>query len=200
MNNFNMKIALVTYQSKEEYTSNVPNEDQLLFEYLTKKGLDVTFEIWDDAAVEWSQYNVAVVKSPWDYFNKIEAFYAWLDKMKALNIPLLNNVDTIKWNADKHYLQDIADKGLNVIPSIWIDKNTTINFDSLFAKLNTESIIIKPCVSGAAKNTYAITKANYAEYTNIINTHLQEESYMAQPFMADITEKGEWSCIFFCGQ
>jgi hypothetical protein len=109
------KIALVTYQ---DHNTAVSNEDDHLIEFLSKKGLYVVKEIWNDTAVSWDSYDLVIIKSPWDYFNLIVEFYAWLDKLSNLNVSVLNPLNIIKWNADKHYLQDIEQAGLHVTPTI----------------------------------------------------------------------------------
>ena len=78
-----MNIALVTYQDKGAYQAiNVNNEDDQLLDFLKSKVLNITKEIWDDEQVNWENYELAIIKPPWDYFDHIEDFYSWLAKGK----------------------------------------------------------------------------------------------------------------------
>lgn len=195
-----MKIAYVCYQDTGKYASGVENEDDILLEFLKGKGLEITREIWNDPTVNWDNFDLAVLKSPWDYFDKINEFYEWLNKLESLGVNLLNPVKTVKWNSDKHYLQEIADSGLRVTPTLYFEQGEKPNLASCFESLNTDTLIVKPCISGGSKNTIKIGKKNLAEFTSVVHGYLIEEAYMAQPFMPEIESAGEWSFLFFNGR
>jgi len=196
-----MKIALVTYQDNGKYHAiNVQNEDDTLIAFLNAKGLNITKEIWNDEKVNWDNYDLAIIKSPWDYFDLIEDFYAWLAVIERKNVRLLNPIDIVKWNADKHYLLDIENAGLNVTPSIFLSKDDEIDLNIYFQKLNTTNFIIKPAVSGGSKNTFKVNENNVLSISEQIKLLIQDENFIVQPFLDEIAENGEWSFIFFGGK
>jgi glutathione synthase/RimK-type ligase-like ATP-grasp enzyme len=195
-----MKVALVTYQDQGKYASSVENEDEKLLAFLQQKGLTIEFAIWNDPHVDWQQYDLAVLKSPWDYFDKISLFYQWLDRLKSLKVRLLNPYQTVRWNADKHYLSDIAQAGLPVTPSLFLEKGQKSELPELFEKLQAQKLIIKPCVSGGARHTYAFTRHEAAQLSQVIDELLTEEAFLVQPFLAEIQTQGEWSFVFFHGK
>ncbi|PRY13139.1 glutathione synthase/RimK-type ligase-like ATP-grasp enzyme [Pontibacter ummariensis] len=194
------QIALVTYTDKGSYAGISEEENTKLFELLQEKGLPVSFQIWDDPAVDWSQFDLVLLKSPWDYFDKIDAFYAWLDKLEQLNVRVLNPVRTVRWNADKRYLLDLQTKGVKVVPTVWLEAGTSFNAVEVFTELKAEKIIIKPAVSGGAKNTFALSPSEAVVKEEKINRLLQQESFLAQPFVEEVSTKGEWSFLFFNGK
>jgi glutathione synthase/RimK-type ligase-like ATP-grasp enzyme len=194
-----MKIAFICYQSGEKFSA-IEEENNLLLQYLQQKGLDIQKEIWNDPKVDWAAYDLAVLKAPWDYFDKYEEFVNWLNKLEQLNVRLLNPVQTVQWNSDKHYLQEIAEAGLEVIPTIFIEKGEQPELTDYFEKLNSEQIIIKPAVSGGAKNTFALKREDIEAAKANIYELLQSEAFMAQPFIEQIKEEGEWSLVFFNGK
>jgi len=115
------KIALVTYLDKGAYDSDtVESEDDKLLNFLKEKGLDIEKIIWNDVNINWEDYSIAILKSPWDYFDLIEDFYAWLALLASKEVKLLNPIDVVKWNSDKRYLKDIETAGLKITPSIFI--------------------------------------------------------------------------------
>jgi len=196
-----MKIALITYQDQGNYhNSGIENEDESLINFLIAKGLDVEKVIWNDPKVIWETYDLCIVKSPWDYFNLIADFYNWLDELKSKNIKLLNPIDIIKWNADKHYLIDIAQAGLNVTQSLFLTKGKDPNLDQYFAHFNTEKLIVKPVVSGGSKHTLLVTAANVEEVEEKLAILLATEDFIIQPFLPAIEAEGEWSFVFFGGK
>jgi len=195
-----MKIAYVCYEDKGQYASSVENEDLVLLNYLKGRNLDITMEIWTDTNVDWGTYDLAILKSPWDYFDKISQFYAWLEKLEELNVRLLNPVKTVEWNSDKHYLREIAGAGLAVTPTLYFEKGAKPDLAESFEELGSDTLIVKPCVSGGSKNTIKIVRNDYQSSTELIHRFLEEESYMVQPFLKEIETNGEWSFLFFNGK
>ncbi|GGG20106.1 ATP-grasp domain-containing protein [Pontibacter amylolyticus] len=194
------QIAIVTCRSLGDYTANADSEDERLYRFLAEKGHKISFQVWDDEQVDWTAFDALIIKSPWDYFDKINAFYTWLDKLEALGCRVLNPVRTLRWNADKQYFKDMQTQGVTIVPTVWLEQGSTFDPDSMFEAIGREKIIVKPRVSGAAKNTLAISRAEAGDYTARINTLLQDEPFLAQPFLEEIKTQGEWSFIFFNGR
>lgn len=194
-----MKIAVVSYRKDEKFTQGVANdEDADLVKFLTGKGLDVVPTIWNDEKVDWSSFDVAIIKSPWDYHNHLNEFLIWADSIDKSGVQVLNPIDIIKWNSHKGYLKDLAEKGLSVIPGEYLEKGAT--FDGrFFDQLNTDKLVVKPCVSAGAQNTITVNKNNLQERTNEIEKLLKAADYMVQPFVEEI-KNGEWSFLFFNGK
>lgn len=194
-----MKIALVGYKKQEKFAQGVANdEDADLLNFLSKKGLNVIPVIWNDKNVDWNSFNVAIVKSPWDYHNHLSEFLNWLHELENLNVKVLNPVEIIQWNSDKKYLKDIAKKGLPVIAAEYLDKGSA--FDSRFFDLfNTDQLVVKPCISAGAQNTVIVNKDNLNERIEEIGQLLKAEDYIVQPFVKEI-KNGEWSFLFFNSQ
>ena len=195
-----MNIALITYEDKGAYDSpTVESEDDKLLLFLKEKGLNIEKVIWNDEQINWENYQLAILKSPWDYFDLYEDFKSWLNLLEGKNIRLLNQIDIVRWNADKHYLKEIELAGLNITPSIFITNSDEINLNAFFDKFNTDKLIVKPCVSGGAKNTFKVTIDNVEAVNEKLSLLIQNEDFIIQPFLPEILENGEWSFIFFNG-
>lgn len=193
-----MKITVVGYKKEERLSQGVANdEDTELIHFLRNKDLPVVPTIWNDETVDWGSFDVAVIKSPWDYHNHLTEFWSWLDRLEKLGVKVLNPAEIIKWNSDKHYLKDIAQKGLPVIPSGYIEKGGRFDTD-FFDHFNTDKLVIKPCVSAGAQNTMTISKSNVTERLEEVNNLLKEQDFIVQPFVEEI-KNGEWSFLFFNG-
>jgi glutathione synthase/RimK-type ligase-like ATP-grasp enzyme len=194
-----MNIAFITYENVGKYTSSLEDEDGILLSFLKEKGLPITEEKWSDEKVNWADYTHAVLKAPWDYFDRFPLFNKWLNHIEALGITLLNPYEIIRWNSDKHYLKDIGDKGLQITPTQYCEKNTLPNLITFFEFFDADELVIKPTVSGGSKNTFRFNKENVAEVETTIHNLLKEEAFMIQPFLKEIAEEGEWSFLFFNG-
>ncbi|GAA0544100.1 ATP-grasp domain-containing protein [Chitinophaga japonensis] len=196
-----MKIAYVCYETQEQYSAATQeDEESLLLALLQQKGLQISRVIWTDESVRWEDYDLVLVKSPWDYHEKIGQFYRWLDRIAALGIWMLNPHPVIKWNSDKHYLQDIAQAGYPVIPSAIIESGAPTGLAPFFQQFNTTQLIVKPCISAGARHTYTITPQNLQAMQDTIAPLLQQEAFLVQPYVKEIETAGEWSFIFLDGQ
>lgn len=195
---YNMKIALVSYHKQEKLTQGLTNdEDAELIGFLKSKGLHIVSVIWNDENVDWSRFDIAIIKSTWDYHHDISSFLSWIESIDHLGVRVFNPVEVIKWNSHKKYLEDIAKAGLPVIPAVYIKKGDA--FDSrCFEHFGTDKLVLKPCISAGAENTIIIDKTNLDERSEHITKLLKEQDYMVQPFVEEIG-KGEWSFLFFNG-
>lgn len=194
-----MKIAYIGYQIQEKYNNGTTrDEDQELFDFLQKKGLNIQREVWNNQNVNWTDYDAVVLKSPWDYHEKIEEFEAWINHLNEKKVKMYNSAEKLIWNTDKHYLKDISDAGFPTIKTIYLEKDSSLE-KNLFDILKTEILVVKPCVSAGSKNTILVSKEEFDSKFEEVNTWLKEEAYMIQSFVKQISE-GEWSLLFFGGK
>ncbi|WP_246010526.1 ATP-grasp domain-containing protein [Hymenobacter perfusus] len=203
MNSFKsvMNIALVTCESLAQYAApNVDDEDSLLTRYLRAQGHTVEPRIWSNPAVDWLRYDVVLVKSPWDYFDRVTEFYEWLDRMQQLGVRMLNPATTIRWNADKKYLLEMEQAGVRIVPTRLLPRGQAVEAAALLAEMGQEQLVIKPAVSGGAKNTFVLTRQDTAVRQPLLTELLQHEDFLAQPFQARIQEEGEWSLLYYGGE
>lgn len=193
-------IALVCYQVQKIHSVGLEeDEDEVLIRFLSRKGLLVERVIWDDSEVDWTKYVAIVIKSPWDYHHKYDAFLSWLSRLDKLGCKVFNPTQLIRWNSHKKYLTEIAAEGFEVLPSVVLSGSSSKDLLALFDKLNSSEIVLKPCISAGATNTLVLTKELIKEKADEINQLIDGIDYLAQPFMPQIRE-GEWSLLFFGGK
>jgi len=196
-----MKVAIVTYEFKGSYPDyNAEDENEVLGKIVKDLGLDFKLEIWSDPNVDWSQYTHLLIKSPWDYFDRYPEFLNWCQYIKSLELKVLNDMDTILWNSDKKYLLDVYSKGFQIVPTFFIEKGQHPDLESCFQQFHTDQLVIKPTVSGGSKNTLKLEKNNWRSYQSQIDSFLESENYMVQPFIEEIASVGEFSYLYFNGQ
>jgi glutathione synthase/RimK-type ligase-like ATP-grasp enzyme len=173
-------------------------EDGLVKQALTHLGLKAKIVSWDDPAVDWSETKSIVFRSTWDYFKRFEEFSVWLKSVSEKTI-LFNSKDTIYWNIDKHYLKDLANRGINIATTHFINKGEHINLKSLHEKLGWKETVLKPCVSGTARHTYRLNASNMDAHEILFQQLITEESMMLSPFQNDIVHTGERSLVLLNG-
>ncbi|KUG07931.1 ATP-grasp domain-containing protein [Solirubrum puertoriconensis] len=196
-----MHIALVSCDALAQYAAtNVAAEDQQLADYLRARGVQVSYVSWTDASVRWEAFDVAVLKSPWDYFDRPTEFHSWLNELDARGVRLLNPTNIVRHNADKLYLRAMEQAGVPIVPTHWLPRGSRVEPAALLAELGTERLVLKPSVSGGAKDTFALGLAEANAAVEQLQALVDEADFMAQPFLPQIHTTGEWSLVFFGGQ
>ena len=115
------------------YIQQVLLEDELLQTALEEKGLMVCKRDWADKHFDWTKTKYAIFRTTWDYFEKFEEFFSWLEITKH-KTTFINSTEIINWNIDKHYLSDLSKKGINIAPTLFVEKGDKITINDLFNK------------------------------------------------------------------
>lgn len=181
------------------YMQNVLDEDNYVKNALENLGLTVGRLAWDDKNFDWNTTKFILFRTTWDYFDRFAEFTQWLDKVSH-QTKLLNSENIIRWNIDKHYLLDLKQKGIHIIPTVYIEQNTITTLKILHQKNNWKETILKPCVSGGARHTYKLNLTNHEAHENIFQELIKNEAMMLQPFQNSIVEKGELSLMIMNGK
>ena len=125
-----MLIALVTWRGLPELAA----DDRLLRHALTRRGAGVDAVVWD-GDVDWKKYDVIVIRSTWDYHQRVDEFRHWLDRMEGL--PLWNPPSLLRRNIHKSYLLELQEQGIEIVPTIHMPRGA----------------VVKPAVSATAHRT-----------------------------------------------
>lgn len=176
--------------------SNYVFDDDLAIPHLNDLGWDVETVSWRTPDADWNNYEAVIIRTPWDYQKEPEAFIKVLEKIESSSARLANSVEIVRWNYSKTYLQEIADTGMLIVPTLWGKEPPTQDmFDGWLKHFGVGKIIIKPIVSATAEYTYLLSDFDPA-LTNIF----AERKYMVQPFMENVVSEGEFSLFYFNGQ
>ena len=192
-----LHVAIASYYSTGAYDANTIDEDALLSTLLTEMGISHQIHPWSAPEVDWSAFTHVLIKSTWDYFDFYPEFLVWLDTLERLGVQVLNEVPTLRWNSSKTYLMEIESQGFPCIAGKILPKGSKPVLDQLHSELNADKLVVKPLVSGGAKNTLKVGRGNEPGLEEKIQNLLQEEDFLVQPFIPEIVEVGEYSLIFF---
>ncbi|TXE05202.1 RimK family alpha-L-glutamate ligase [Algoriphagus aquimarinus] len=193
-------VAIVSYFSVGAYDSNTVDENLILSEILSELKISHEIVSWSDPQVDWSKFSLLLIKSTWDYFDYYPEFLTWIETIRTLGIPTLNNLDTILWNSSKKYLLEIESKGFPVIAGMILEKGKLISQDEIKAKVKSEFCVVKPLVSGGAKNTLKLASQDWGKHAEKVQAWVNEEAFLIQPFISEVEKVGEYSLLFFNGK
>ena len=203
----NWDVILLTQNSyvnphnPDAYVQNILLEDQLLQSALENEGLRVCRKAWDDPNFDWSRARALLFRATWDYFDRIEEFQQWFEKVRN-RVPLINPAELIEWNLDKHYLLDLQDKGIPLPPTLLLEKGSPKSLseqykDLLKLGLKEKACVLKPCISGGARHTYLIKEDEIHKYESIYQELIEKESLLLQEFQRNVPIEGERSYMIF---
>lgn len=190
------RIAFLTMDSLDEFISY----DALVAERLTARGLVVDSVSWRSSTVRWDDYDMVIIRSPWDYQHSVDEFMAVLEAIDASSAVLWNPIDVVQWNVQKTYLQELQGKDITIVPTQFVRSPTLSQIQGMFEALQSDEIVIKPVVGANANDTFWLRPDSAAEQLQQISILYAGRLALLQPFIPSVIEYGETSLIFFDGQ
>ncbi|MEV6816262.1 hypothetical protein AB0M52_29665, partial [Micromonospora sp. NPDC051296] len=134
------RVALITCTE----LADLDPDDRLVLAPLAARGVIAESAVWDDPAVDWAGYDLAVLRSPWDYMSRRDEFVAW-----AARVPrLVNPADVVRWNTDKRYLDELSGAGVPTVPTGWV-----LPGEPWQPPADRGEYVIKPAVSAGSQDT-----------------------------------------------
>ena len=189
-------IAFLTMDSLARFVSY----DSLVADCLAARGVKVQNVSWRDPTVRWNDFELVVIRSPWDYQHAVEEFLEVLQVINSSEAVLWNSLDVVHWNIRKTYLQQLHDQGITIVPTQFVNGPNCSQIRSLFDVFQTDQIVIKPVVGAGAENTFWLrSDSSDAELQRIALLYASQTALL-QPFIPGVIEHGETSLIFIDGQ
>ena len=201
----NYDIVILTdsrYENPTEtdwYIDQVILEDDLVKKALEQKGYSVIKKAWDAPDFDWTNCNYAIFRTTWDYFERFEEFFKWFSETQKV-VQFINNPEVIYWNLDKHYLQELQQKQVNMPPTLFIEKGDNETLANLFSKTSWKKAVLKPAIAGAARETFLVSTSNQNEHECDLQRLVSQEAMLFQEFQYRIQEQGEISLIMIGGE
>ncbi|MEU5675365.1 hypothetical protein ABZ749_34750 [Micromonospora sp. NPDC047753] len=184
------RVALVTCSD----LADLDPDDRLVLAPLATRGVAVQAVVWDDPDVDWSSYDLVVLRSPWDYALRRDEFVSW-----ASTVPtLVNPADVVRWNTDKRYLAELSAAGVPTVPTAWIMPG-----ESWQPPAETGEYVLKPAVSAGSQDTGRYDLSD-PEHRDLAAAHVRRLSEagrvtMVQPYLRAVDTEGETALLFLAG-
>ncbi len=192
------RIALVTAAAARALDDDLAP----LATALTARGAAVTVTDWDDAGIDWSRFDLVLLRSTWDYSLRLPGFLAWIERI-AGHARLLNPPEVVRWNTDKHYLGELARAGVAVVPSAFVEPGADADaalHAFLAAYAADADFVIKPCVGAGSRDA----QRHRRDDRGAADAHLRRlldagRSALLQPYLERVDADGETALLFFDG-
>lgn len=189
-------MALATSVDYHELT----RDDRVLQAALTAAGYEPVVRLWDAPEEPWSGYRAIIIRSCWDYHQRIAEFQAWLDRLERAKVPVFNPVPVLRWNASKTYLRDLSARNVAVVPTSWVSQGSGTALRTIRDKHGWSRMVVKPVVSASAFHTWRTGPEIAEQDESAFRRMVAERDLMVQPFQPEIQTAGELSFMFFGGR
>ena len=174
-------------------------DDQLLLPALEACGVDAEPVVWSSRSSVWTAYDAILIRSCWDYHLHSATFHEWLDRLEQGGATVWNAPSLVRWNADKRYLLDLAQRGVATIPTRIVPRGRIGELERILSEERWSRFVIKPAISASGFETYAldapIDDAARASIARVVSAG----DALVQPFADEIPRDGELSFMFIEG-
>ena len=190
-----MKLAVVTCK---HYPQGV-KEDSPLFEALEQQNIEYHIHAWD-AEIDWSFYDACLLRSVWDYHQRTTEFNNWLTTT-AQQTQIINNPEVVLWNQNKKYLAELAEFGITIAPTDWLNKDQSFDLQQLLDNRAASSYFLKPVIGANSLDTLRFNNnpAGIEQAQTHLASLLVHQDMMLQPYLSTVETFGETSAIYFSG-
>jgi hypothetical protein len=156
---------------------------------------------WDEPFVDWSHYRAVLIRSPWDYIDKLPEFLAWAEHVSG-QTELLNPLQVITSNTDKHYLDVLARRGIHTVPSRFIEpeQHAEDGLNDFLDSFEHAEFVVKPAVGAGSKDAQRYGREDVdAALMHIKRLQLKNRSTLLQPYLSKVDDAGETALLYFNG-
>jgi glutathione synthase/RimK-type ligase-like ATP-grasp enzyme len=150
--------------------------------------------------VPWTQakdvagYDLVMPLVAWGYHLDYARWLALLDRAQTEQWPMVNPPALLRWNGDKAYLAELAERGVATVPTLAVEACGDADLEEARQRFGSDWLVIKPPVSASASGTHRIGP----------NEHVPADSVrrpmIVQPLIQEIARTGEYSLMLFDGE
>jgi hypothetical protein len=178
------RVCLATCEAWPELDDDGP----ALRAALADEGLEVDLRAWD-SDTDWDTYDLVVIRTTWDYWDRHEDYLAWTRRVPRL----ANHADVVAWNTDKTYLRRLAEAGVPVVPTTWLEPGQAFTAPD-------HAFVVKPSVSAGARDTAAYPAGDPGAAAHVARLHAKGKTVMVQPYVDAVDTEGETAVLVFGGE
>lgn len=190
-----MEKHIAILVSQDYGASNPYPDDALLRDTFVKMRNRADIICWDDETVNFRDYDIAIVRSCWDYDKRLPEFLYRLSHINQ-NTILMNPYETIRENTDKRYLLKLEERGVPIVPTMIVE-----NVEKLRVPDNWDKVIVKPTVSASGRDTGLYVGSDYEGiYNAVVSIIKQGKTAMMQEYFSSVEDYGERSSVVISGK
>jgi hypothetical protein len=184
-------IAIATCDA---FVPNGDAGDRSFLDALRARGFGVSNVAWTDSGADWSAFDATVIRSTWDYTGRRAEFLSWLTRVPRL----YNPASVVIPNTDKTYLRGLAEAGLPVVPTEFVEPGAELVLPS------SGHYVVKPTIGAGSRGAGRFDSSVPADAdrarAHAAGLHASGRTVMVQPYLDAVDTAGESALIFIDGQ
>ena len=186
------RVAILTPdRTSEGYRTRWPDVLARNSAPLRAAGFEVEARDWA-AADDLADFDLVLPLLVWGYPFAPRQWAAAVDRWEGEGVRLRNPASVLRWNADKIYLERLAERGAPVVPTRHCTQLNGAVLEAAARAFGTDRLIAKPRISSSAWQTIRWSPGGALEGG-------PQGAAMVQPYLPEIERSGELSLIFFGG-
>jgi O-ureido-D-serine cyclo-ligase len=191
------RVALVSAAGARDLDEDLPP----LLAAFGAQGAQAQVAVWDDPKVDWGGFDVALLRSAWDYTERIGEFLQWVGRTASVS-RLMNPPEVVRWNCDKHYLRELERAGIAIVPSEFAEPADDPQevLRGFLARHAADSLVVKPAVGAGSRDARRHARDAHAQILSHMRPLLGAgRSLLLQPYLPSVDRQGETSLVYIEG-
>ena len=136
--------------------------------------------------MDWSRFDLVVVRSTWDYPERRDQFLAW-----AESVPRILNAPTVlRWNTDKRYLATLH---VETIPTVYLELGSPF-------RAPDAAFVVKPAVGAGSIGAARYDGGDERARDHVAELQAEGRTVMIQPYVQAVDSVGEVALLFAAGE
>src|SRR5258708_3984909 len=141
-----------------------------------------------------SGYDLVLPLVAWGYHLDYARWIALLDRAKAEAWPMVNPPALLRWNGDKAYLAELAERGVSTVPTLAVEACCDADLEEARRRFDSDWLGIKPPVSASASRTPPLGPHDDLPRESV------RQPIIVQPLIEEIARTREFSLMLFDGE
>jgi glutathione synthase/RimK-type ligase-like ATP-grasp enzyme len=162
-------------------------------EALTAAGCTVDPVAWTEIG-DVSDYDLVLPLVAWGYHFDYPRWLDLLARAEAERWPMINPPALLRWNSDKAYLAELAERGVSTVPTLAVEACCDADLEEARRRFDADWLVIKPPVSASAFGTHRIGPNDDLPPASV------RRPMIIQPLIEEIARTGEFSLMLFDGE
>ena len=162
-------------------------------ESLIAAGADVVPIVWTKVG-DLSAYDLVLPLVAWGYHLDYDRWLALLDRAEIERWPMINPPALLRWNSDKAYLAELAERGISTVPTLAVESCCDADIEEARRQFQSDWLVIKPPVSAGAVRTHRLGPNDDLPSDSV------DQPMIIQPLIDEIARTGEFSLMLFDGE
>ena len=157
-------------------------------------GLELVELDWRAPLEAFEGLALVLLGTAWDYQDHLAEFLGKLEALEAAGIAVCNPPEVVRWNGDKRYLKQLADKGVSTIPTLWLDDATRSDIAIALDAFEAPRVVVKRQIGAGGLGQHSFAHDALPE-----RDWRMGHPCMIQPFLPSVVEEGEYTFVFIDG-